>query len=441
MGHLNIGAFTSVYGMGGSQNSAVSLCNALGQRGHKVTLYCPVNEMFAHVEPKINLYNLSLNWLDPAHFGNVSIGNVAETIRQVRKARHDVILSFLHQSLFLGIPLLLLDNIPCVHYVLGPVWSPIMKISPGTFVVNCEETRDIIARGKRCDLAEIPVIRARVDIEALEAELRESDVINKYRPSEGVCQIVMLSRLYGNKMPGIVSALEAVKIAATSHGGFRFLLAGEGPKREEIERRIIEVNSNAGREVAKLVGYVGDVARFLSAGDIVLGIGRGAFEAMVLGKCTLIVGNFGYAGTVCSRQVSDLAYYNFAGRNVSSKRSPEILATELVRLLKDEKTRSELGLYAQQYIQENFAAQIGAKQFEDILLAEKELAKTTKFGSLRNWARYLSCYFIWSCAGLGKRIVRPNRPKEQLDIIARTRKSGARFCLNNSEMWKQTTEQ
>lgn len=69
---------------------------------------------------------------------------------------------------------------------------------------------------------------------------------------------------------------------------FKFVLAGEGPMREDIERQIIELNMS---EQVVMLGYIDNVAEFLSAIDIFTltsdskeGVPQSIMQALFMGK-------------------------------------------------------------------------------------------------------------------------------------------------------------
>lgn len=428
---LNIGAFAAVYGMGGSQNSTVTLCNALADRGHRVTLYCPARQMFSHVRPRIELCDLPVNPWGPLHFKNVSLANIWKAVHEVRGRKHDVLLSFSPPCLFMTLPLLLVDNIPGVHYVLGPFGRfPLLKVFPGRVVANSEETRDILAACAGWPAESIPVVRARVDVDALQARDREAREDAAFAPPTGVRQIGMMSPLRDDKMPGLLQTLEAVRIVASERTDFRFLLAGEGTERVAVEAVVAKVNEEAGREVARLVGYVGDVASFLLHADIVIGVGRCAFEAMAFAKPTLIVGSSGYAGTVCPEEADDLAHFNFAGRNVRGAIPPTVLADRLRALLDDDALRGRVGRFARSYVVEQFDAALGARQFEEILMREMRRPPLPFPRRVSVCMRYVAAGAVWWAKGLAKRILRPHSARIEFEGIARTRQVGGQYCLS-----------
>jgi len=426
---LNIGAFACAFGMGGSQNSAVSICNALIERGHRVTLYCPARQSYSHQRPRFDLVDLPLCRAGVKHFVNVSAANIRKAVAEARRRRHDALLAFNSLCLFAALPLTLLDGTACVAYVLGPRCGPPLPVFPFTVVANSEETRGILAEGLGRRLDEIPVVRARVNLKELDARRDAGGLAEALLPPPGVSQIVMMSPFRSIHMTAIGHVLDALGILAAERSDFRLLLAGDGLARAEVEAKTADLNARCGREVARVVGYVSNVASFLAAADIALGIGRCAFEPMALGRATLVVGARGYAGTVSPEDVADLARFNFAGRNVAEMPPPEVLAGRLRALLDDPGLRARLGAFARSYVVDHLDVGIGARQFEQILEREQARPRLSAGGRALAMGRYLTYLLFWTAKGAVKHALWPDRGRPVFEKLEELRRTRGESCL------------
>jgi glycosyltransferase involved in cell wall biosynthesis len=428
---MNIGAFACRYGMGGSQNSTITLCNALAQRGHSVTLYCPAKQMFSYVRPQVDVCDIPVNEFEPFHFRNVSISNAMTVAGEVKRREHDILLSFNHASLIMLMPVILTAGIPCVHYVLGPIAPLVLRLHRGAIVANSEETRDILANALSRSREDIAVVRGRVSVDVLENELRKAQSTNPYNPPAGIRQIGMMSRLDSEQIEGIYQAIDAIAILAQARRDFRLLLAGAGDHLPQIRVAIEKMNNNAGREVAKAVGYVGAVGHFIQAAEICTGIGRCAFEAMAFGKPTLIVGQHGYAGTVLPNEIDELAYFNFSGRNIKKVQPPNVLAERLNMMLDNPELLSESGLFAKSYYRDNLDVHVGAKQLDNILSCEMESPDPSRLQCVALWAGYCVFCCLWIAKGLFSRLFLPSRRRVQLDKISKFQRDAKRFAMTS----------
>jgi glycosyltransferase involved in cell wall biosynthesis len=426
---MDIGAFACRYGMGGSQNSTITLCNALAERGHLVTLYCPAKQMFSYVQPQVDVCEIPVNEFEPLHFRNVSVSNAVTIAREVKRRKHDILLSFNHASLIMLTPLALTMRIPCVQYMLGPIAPLILKLHRGTIVANSEETRDILANALYRSKENIAVVRGRVSVDMLEKGLRKAQSTNPYSPPLGIRQIGMMSRLDGGQIEGIHQAIDASAILAQTRRDFRFLLAGDGVHLSEIRAAIEKLNNSTGREVATAVGYVGAVGHFIQAADICIGIGRCAFEAMAFGKPTLIAGHYGYAGTVLPNKIDELAYFNFAGRNIKKVQPPNVLAERLNMMLDNPEFLSESGSFARSYYRDNLDVGVGAKQLDDILSHEMESPDPSRLQCAALWVGYCLFCCLWIIKGLFSRLLLPTRRQVQLDKISKLQWDAKRFAM------------
>ncbi|MHC4351219.1 MAG: glycosyltransferase [Planctomycetota bacterium] len=417
--------------MGGSQNSTITLCNALAERGHLVTLYCPARQMFSYVRPKVDVCEIPLNEFEPLHFRNVSISNAMTVAREVKRRKHDILLSFNHASLIMLMPLTLRAGIPCVHYVLGPIAPLILRLHRGTIVANSEETRDILANALSRSSENIAVVRGRVSVDMLERDLRKAQSTNPYNPPPGIRQIGMMSRLDAEQIDSIHQAIDAIAILAQTRRDFRFLLAGDGSHLPEIRVAIERMNNSAGREVASAVGYIGDVGHFIQASDINIGVGRCAFEAMAFGKPTLIAGQYGYAGTVLPDEVDELAYFNFAGRNIKKVQPPCVLAERISTMLDNPKYSSESGLFARSYYRDHLDGSVGAEQLDDILSRELQSSKPSRLQCVALSVGYVVFCCLWIIKGLLSRLFLPARRQVQLDKIRKLQREARYYAMTS----------
>lgn len=430
---LNIAAFISVHGMGGSQNSSVTVCNALVDRGHRVTLYCPAEKMFSHVKPRCEIIDVPMSRVNPDFVCNVTAGNICRLVREVKRREHSITMTFNWRSMFFTLPTMALYNLPSVHYLLGPTTGPKMfRLFRGRWIANCGETRQRVCDILGCRPGDVPVVPSRVSLRDIEAGLRRSGSQNVFVPPEGLVQIGMMSAFRSGKITAVNQALDAMLILSQRGLPVRLLLAGDGPERSHVESRVAQTNQQAGRTIATYVGYTGDVADFLSAADIVLGVGRCVFEAMALSRPCIVVGDLGFAGSVSPDGIEKIAYHNFAGRNIDRPTTAQMLADELAWLVADRNRRSELGAFARTYMTKYLDVDAGAEMFEAILTREVQNASQSRLAGTRDLLSVSTYFAARAAKSLWRRVCGIDHPSQVDEEIRRIQNSGTARCVSQS---------
>ena len=137
---------------------------------------------------------------------------------------------------------------------------------------------------------------------------------------------------------------------------------------EHVQAHFTEINRAAGATLAVTATEEAPHAPdYLGMADIVVGVGRTAFEGMLFAKPTVIVGKVGFAGLVGCEDIEQLAFYNFSGRHRT--RAPYAMSvTELTdtlrKLLEDRELYERVGEFGRTYVLENLDANAAAGRYE-----------------------------------------------------------------------------
>ena len=163
--------------------------------------------------------------------------------------------------------------------------------------------------------------------------------------------ILTVGRLVGNKRKERL--IKAVPSIVSQHKEVVFLIVGDGPEREKLEK----LSQNLG--VSKYVRFMGAVtlervADYMNAADIFVSVNdftnanNPSMEAMVCGKCVVALDTGGTA---------ELIQNNLTGKLIRAGGEEEIafaLAKAIVDVLEDDELRTRLGENARIYAQEHF---------------------------------------------------------------------------------------
>ena len=217
-------------------------------------------------------------------------------VQALRAVRPTIVHGYLFWAYILGTIAARLTRVPIViasrrglgtfkagqaHYLLLERWTNAMT---DLWVANSEAVRQDTARQEGVDPARIRVIPNGVDPDRFAGTPDRRAVRRRLGLPEAGPLILTVSNLIHYKGHGTL--FEAVPLVTRIHPTARFLLAGDGPIRPEIERRI------AGADLAESVRLLGerdDVPDLLRAADLLVhpsdeeGFPNAILEAMAAG--------------------------------------------------------------------------------------------------------------------------------------------------------------
>lgn len=168
--------------------------------------------------------------------------------------------------------------------------------------------------------------------------------------SEGDQLIAWIGRLNRQKDP--VTFVRAAKLLASRFPQMRFVMVGEDPLGESLERDVRkEVDHSQLGSMVRLLGYRADVDRILAAADLVMhtslyeGLGRTVVEAMLAGTPLVATAVDGVREAVVSGKRGGL---------LVPPKNPEALAEAAVRLVSDPGLRAKVVEAGQSWARQRF---------------------------------------------------------------------------------------
>ncbi len=364
--------------LGGAPKTSITLARGLKERGHEVYFFSRKGGLHEELldEAEIPLIHAPHHsFLPPMYHLN---GTAWRTFGKVLDEHSIDIVHVFHPN----------------HYILALLRAPWRDIPvfftavwhqeefpypayPGRFLFVAEEFLDQSKSFMGKQAREMIVLPNRVDLDAFGADVGWEDFARDKGLPAGGTKIAFMSRLGSTKQRSVYYAMDAAGILAERGMDVTLAIAGDGPLYERFAAYAAKINSRLPRETIRLIGRIERTAEFLSWADIVLGIGRSAFEGMATGKPTCIVGENGLAGVVRNDTVEELQYFNFAGRNIEEPREPSLLADTIEEIISDRDRYDELGAFARSYVIENYGYRAGAERLERLYreaLDEKKLS-------------------------------------------------------------------
>ena len=282
----------------------------------------------------------------------------------------DLIHAFDARSYFHAYIAGLRERIPVICTLCGgtdPYYN--LPMAP-TLIVFSEEQRQKMIKTFHWPAARVEVVRTRLDVRQIvdDQHQLEDEEAKSLGLDPALSKIMMISSFDSTKIRSIHKVLDAVEVLFSRDIRFQLvLIGGKGPLHEHAKMRAKQICERF--SCSKLVVMTGPVMkafRLLQRADIVLGVGRSAFEGMAYGKPTLIVGETGYAGTMSSETVDVIAWYNFSGRNQKEDNDAEPLATVINKLLYDSEQRERLGLFGREFVFREIDVAYGVQRLREI---------------------------------------------------------------------------
>lgn len=286
----------------------------------------------------------------------------------------------------------ILEDIPVLCTLCGgtdPYYN--LPIAP-SIIVFSEEQKQKMLTVYGWPSERVEVIRTRLDLKQITSDdNRMSDEEAKYLGLDpDLPKVMMISSFDGTKIDSIHKVLDAVEVLYEKGLVFQLvMIGGKGDLHEKAKARGEELNHKYGATRILMTGPVKRAFRLLQRAEIVLGVGRSAFEGMAYGHPTLIVGEKGFAGVVCPEEVDAIAWYNFSGRNQKYATPVDNFVKVIGELLENQQMRIELGEFGRDFVFREIDVVLGAQRIFTIY--EKMMDQTNRINALQKWVSFAKC--------------------------------------------------
>jgi len=358
--------------IGGHVLSALTTAGELQNRGHEVEVASGQGELRPTIPERFRYHEVPFHHFHKRRQTNFTLRSF-ETVRAlagiVSAGKYDIIHAFDTRSYIVATMLdLLVSPISVACTICGGV-APYNNIPrSNNLIVFSEEQKNRMIHTYGWREEDVVVIRSRLDMEQFTISDNEvHQVCMEFGIDPSFNNIMMVTTFLGPKVRPVQNVLRAMRSVLGANPHYRFIMIGAKGEFYGKAREIgAGINMELQRDAIVFTGLVPGAYRFLKNASIVLGQGRSAFEGMAFGKPTLIVGDNGYAGTVCDRDIEDLAYYNFSGRNMSSMVPAERMAEEINRLIRDREYRDRVGRFGRDYVYRHINIKAGIPDIEKV---------------------------------------------------------------------------
>ena len=363
--------------VGGHLRSALTIGKAMRDRGHEVWFVCPNGPGLGIVKqsglnhfilPSRPLSSNNFNWMD-----------FLALLGFARRVQPEIIHTFLGGILQLSIISRIVEAKLVATICGGPPRRFFTKMRPIT--VFSEELREWLLSQKHSEDA-ISVIPGRMDLEVPRPDAQVKGFFQHHdveAPSGPVC--LMVCRTDADKMDTIRFFFQAAKMHALDGRPGAFVHIGNGNGdgcEEEIRKEAESINRIAGRNVLISTDYGSDnPVKYMHLADVVVGMGRSAFEGMAMGKPTLILSEEGFGGLVTDTTARELSHCNFTARHVTHQEdlAVENFLRKYHKLVDETEFARHAGTFARRWYEENLDVRTAVLRYEDLYNAREPLYK------------------------------------------------------------------
>ena len=370
--------------LGGHVISAFTIARGMKRQGHYITFVGGEGRLKPAIEKEFRFIELDIPFFHgtrQTYFTWESFSTVARLKQLIEKEKFNLIHAFDARSYIHAHFAGLLAKTPVTCTLCGGI-DPLYNIPlANQIMVFSEEQKAKMVNVFGWKPQQVKIIRTRLDIRQITSDpsLPIKDILPEFKANGAGPTAMMISSFDDTKIRSIKNVLQTVALLLEC--GMRLnmiFIGGKGALFQEIKEKAEKLNKKYDGPCIYFTGPLLNAHRLLTHADIVLGVGRSAFEAMAHSIPTIIVGNNGMAGSVSSENIDDLAYYNFSGRNQKTPNSAAALAIEIVKLQKDKEYYRKIGEVGRRFVEQEIDIEQGVERIEQVY-SENLRPKPTTF--------------------------------------------------------------
>lgn len=375
--------------MGGSQLNAIEIAAAVQTAGHSVAIVGRPGTLVRRIQ------ELGLEFIEVPQPGRRPSPTVAKFLARLVDDRGiDVIHGYeWPPTLDAVLASRLRPRVSVVSTVMSMAVAPfIPKTVP--LIVGTEQIR---AREIGFGRASVDTLEPPVDVilNAPGLDLDRAGFRDRWGIDDGRLTVVTVSRLaHELKLEGLLSAMEGVA-AANKTIATRLVVVGDGPARGIVQGRARSINQEHGEGTVVLVGELEDPRVAYDVADVSIGMGGSALRALAFNKPLIVQGERGFWRLLTPESLPGFLWTGWYGTGASASNGARDFTAILLKLLTDERLRTELGTFGRHTVERRFSLEhAGLRQVEIYrnAVATQSDAATRGFHDAAASARYASYY-------------------------------------------------
>lgn len=402
---MKILVLIEIASLGGHVLSAFNTATELARRDHCIVFAGGDGPMKKDISSKFN-YNLIDYFYNfgskQTYFRFKSFHTIKQIEQIVLKEQIDHIHAFDARSFVSGTMVSIKLRIPITCTLCGGITPYDYIPHADKLIVFSKEQRRKLIQEYSWKEKNIAVISNRLNMEQFKNidTTEAQNICLQYGIDPDAFNIVMITNFLDTKKKAILFVLNTLVGVLAEQSHVNLIFIGErGDFYNEAKLIGEKINKNIGRRAIVFTGAIKNAQRLLIFSDIVLGVGRSAFEGMAHHKPTMIIGENGYAGTASEERIKDIAYYNFSGRNINNNNENLDFINEIQRLLFDKTYYDKIKSFGNNFLKEHIDVCAGVGKIELVYECNHSYATSGK-----KIFRYVNWYKIVSSIILGNYI-------------------------------------
>lgn len=263
---------------------------------------------------------------------------------------------------------------------------PFVTSAHGTFKVNAllkkmtdwgeytiavsEDIKDYLISNYNFPEENIIVTVNGIDTDRFSKDVACDDILSEFKLEPEGKRIVHVSRI--DETSSLV-ARQLIEIAESLNEqveNLEIIIVGDGDCFEELKQKSEQINQKLGRRLIIMTGARTDINKFISAGDIFVGVSRAVLEAMSSEKAVVIAGNAGYLGIFDETKLEKGIETNFCCRGLEMSNT-SLLEKDVLKLLLSEE-KEKFGKYNREVVQKYYSVK---KMTDDCEIIYKKVMK------------------------------------------------------------------
>jgi len=373
-------------GIGGSQLNAIELAAAVRDLGHDLVVFGRPGALNERID------DLGLEFVAAPEPGKRPSPTVARALRTLADARGADIIHGYEWPPVLDAALAMRGR------GRARVVATVMSMSVPSFIPRSIPlfvgTEEIAAAERTAGRRRVGVIEPPVDLvfNDIDSDPGVADFVRRHGLTGDRITVVSVARFSRElKLEGTLAAIEAIGRMSRSVP-VRLVLVGDGPARDEVERRAQEVNDQHGEGTIVLTGQVDDPRPAYAAADVALGMGGSALRALAYGRPLIVQGESGFWKTLTPETVDAFLWTGWYGVDGGAEYGVEALERELQPLVTDRVRRDELGRYGLGLVRDRFSlvhtAELQARQYAEAIAHPAALRGAAEASALMRYSGY-----------------------------------------------------
>lgn len=193
---------------------------------------------------------------------------------------------------------------------------------------------------------------------------RFDDIETHYQTEQPEIHVLITSRLADDKIQSIYSLIRLLSQCADEDAHIVVRIAGDGPMKEELLAFSSEMETPELQ--IQYLGHLDQLSEQFRWAHIAAGKGRSVIEPIMMNRIGCIIGEDGKIGFCNEKSFENIYHYNFAGRNLETEDSLQLMR-EMIEKIKKGDIRREEVIIPSELVNTYYSAEYLPEKLETVL--------------------------------------------------------------------------